>query len=51
MPLEEFPVNRSFYNELAGLAESLGSDIQILLINRAKDINGHLVRGICAEPE
>ena len=50
-PDEEWEVNRSFYLSLNSLACELGSDIRILLINSAKDINGHLVRGICAEPE
>lgn len=50
-PLEEWETNRTFYLELAGGADDLNSDIEILLINRAKNINGHLVRGICAEPE
>ncbi len=48
---DEWETNREFYLELARIAEIRNSDIQILLINRAKDINGHLVRGICAEPE
>ncbi len=47
----EWEVNRSFYKELANVAEILCSNIKILLINRAKDVNGHLVRGICAEPK
>ena len=50
-PKEEWEVNSSFYLELDALAEELGSDIRILLTNNAKNINGHLVRGICAEPE
>ncbi len=48
---DEWPVNRSFYLELAETADELGSDIRILLVNRARSINGHLIRGICAEPE
>ena len=48
---EEWAVNRSFYLELAALAEELGSDIQILIVNKARDINGHFVRGFCSEPQ
>ena len=50
-PDKEWEVNHAFYKSLAYKAVELGSKIQILLINRPKDINGHLVRGICAEPE
>ena len=48
---EEWEVNKSFYLELASLADELDSDVQILMINKAKNINGHLIRGVCAEPE
>ena len=48
---KEWDVNREFYMGLAPLADILDSDIRILLINKGKDINGHMVRGICAEPE
>lgn len=47
----EWDVNREFYMGLAALTDSLDSDIRILLINKGKDINGHMVRGVCAEPE
>ncbi len=50
-PKDLWQVNSSFYLELADMASELGSDIQILLINMAKDINGHFVRGLCAEAE
>ena len=50
-PKDEWVINQDFYRELARQAESLGSSIRILLLNSAKDINGHFVRGICAEPE
>ena len=36
---------------LSALADSLDSEIMILLVNKGKDINGHMVRGVCAEPE
>ncbi len=48
---DEWEVNKTFYLELAALADELDSNIQILLINKAKNINGHLIRGVCAEPE
>ena len=48
---DEWEVNKSFYLELASLADELDSSVQILLINKAKNINGHLIRGVCAEPE
>ncbi len=48
---DEWEVNKSFYMELAALADELDSNIQILLINKAKDINGHLIRGVCSEPQ
>ncbi len=48
---DEWRVNRDFYLELAALAEELKSDIQILITNKVKDINGHFVRGFCSEPQ
>ncbi len=48
---ELWEVNRDFYLKLDKQADEQGSDIRILLINKGKDINGHLVRGICSEPE
>ena len=51
MPSEEWETNKLFYTKLSEIADELKSEIRILLINRAKNINGHLVRGICAEPE
>lgn len=48
---KEGEVNKEFYRKLAETAERENSDICILLINKAKNINGHLVRGFCAEPE
>ncbi len=47
---DEWEVNRSFYLELAEIAEKEKSPITILIVNMAKDVNGHLVRGICTEP-
>lgn len=48
---EEWELNRKFYLRLNELADKLNSDIRILLINKSKNINGHMVRGVCAEPE
>ena len=48
---QEGDVNKAFYLELASLADEMGSDIHILLLNKGKDVNGHLIRGFCAEPE
>lgn len=49
--LKEWEVNRGFYMNLAHIADTLNSEIRILLINKGKIINGHMIRGICAEPE
>lgn len=48
---QEWEINKTFYLEAAKAVKDVGSDIKILLVNRVKDINGHFVRGICAEPE
>ncbi len=48
---DEWDINREFYLKLAGIADELESDIKILLINRGRDVNGHIIRGICAEPQ
>lgn len=48
---KEWEINREFYEGLADLADSLDDDIKILLINKGKNINGHMVRGVCSEPE
>ncbi len=48
---EEWDANLDLYMKLASLADSLESDIRILLVNKSKNINGHMVRGVCAEPE
>lgn len=39
--------NREFYLSLAQLAKKY--DIQILLENQCKDLNGHLIRGVCSD--
>lgn len=41
--------NKAYYLELAETAKE--QEVYILLENQCKDINGHLVRGICALPE
>ncbi len=48
---KEWDINRKLYMNLAGLADDLDSGIRILLVNKGNNINGHMVRGICAEPE
>ena len=40
--------NREFYLKLVPLAKELG--LQILLMNGLRNVGGHLVRGLCAEP-
>lgn len=42
-------LNRGFYMRLAACAEPYG--VQILLENQCRDINGHLVRGLCADAD
>lgn len=42
-------VNREFYLSLASLAKE--NNVTILLENQCRDVNGHLVRGICADGE
>ena len=44
---EEWAVNRSYYLRLAALAKE--HQVTILLENQCRDINGHLIRGLCAE--
>lgn len=39
--------NREYYLRLAPLAQK--NDVMILVENQCKDINGHLVRGICSD--
>ena len=42
------PVGKEFYLKLVPLAKELG--LQILLMNGLRNVGGHLVRGLCAEP-
>ena len=44
---KEWEVNRNFYFRLAEQARDAG--VMILLENQCKDVNGHLVRGICSD--
>ncbi|MBD5550022.1 MAG: sugar phosphate isomerase/epimerase [Lachnospiraceae bacterium] len=44
---ELWEVNRTYYLELAD--EARKNNVRILLENQCKDINGHLVRGICSD--
>lgn len=43
----EWEVNRKYYLGLGNLAKQ--SNVTILLENQCRDINGHLVRGICSD--
>lgn len=40
--------NRKFYLSLASVAREYG--IQLLLENQCRDYNGHMLRGVCADP-
>lgn len=44
---EQWECNRAFYLELAECAKQ--ADVQILLENQCKDMNGHLIRGLCSD--
>lgn len=46
---DEWEVNRKYYLDFADIAEE--NNVTILLENECRDINGHLVRGICSDPE
>ncbi len=46
---DEWKVNREYYLELAKACKD--SDIQILLTNICKYVDGHLVRGICSDSD
>ena len=41
--------NREYYLRLAAVAKEY--DVQILLENQCRDVNGHLVRGICTDAD
>ncbi len=43
---ELWEVNRRYYLRLAGEAKK--NDVRILLENQCRDVNGHLVRGVCS---
>ena len=45
----EWTVNRDFYLSLAPLARD--QQVKILLKNQCRDMGGHLIRGICSDPE
>lgn len=48
IPAEElWGINRKYYLELA--EEAKKNNVKILLENQCRDINGHLVRGICSD--
>lgn len=44
---DEWRINREFYLSLAGAAAENG--VRILLENQCRSVNGHLVRGVCAD--
>lgn len=44
---DEWPVNKDYYLQLAEIARK--HNVMILLENQCRDINGHLVRGICSD--
>lgn len=46
---ELWEVNRAYYLRLATVAKEC--DVRLLLENQCRDINGHLVRGICADAD
>lgn len=46
---DEWGVNRRYYLELADIAKE--NNVIILLENQCRDVNGHLVRGICSDAE
>lgn len=48
IPKEQlWEINRSYYLHLAELAKE--NNVMLLLINQCRNVNGHLVRGICAD--
>ncbi len=44
---KEWEINKAYYLELA--KECKNKDTMILLQNQCKDVNGHLVRGVCSD--
>lgn len=44
---KEWEINKAYYLELA--KECKNQDTMILLQNQCKDVNGHLVRGVCSD--
>lgn len=46
---DEWQTNRNFYLTLASTARQ--QNVTILLENQCRDINGHLVRGLCSDPD
>ncbi|MBE5978961.1 MAG: sugar phosphate isomerase/epimerase [Paenibacillaceae bacterium] len=45
-PEDEWAVNKKYYLHLAGIARE--HNVTILLENQCRDLNGHLIRGICS---
>lgn len=46
---KEWETNKAFYLELAAWCER--AETKLLLINQCRNLNGHLVRGICSDGE
>jgi len=46
---EAWSANRDYYLGFAAFAKE--NKLQILLENECRDINGHLIRGLCSDPE
>lgn len=46
-PEDEWTVNKKYYLHLAGIARE--HNVTILLENQCRDLNGHLIRGICSD--
>lgn len=44
---DEWSVNRDYYLQLGALAKE--NQVMILLENQCRDMNGHLIRGICSD--
>ncbi len=45
---ENWDINKKFYTTLASASKE--HNVQILLENKPKDLHGHYVRGVCADP-
>lgn len=48
---DPWPFHKALYTDLARTADTMESGIRILLVNSGKNVNGHIIRGICSEAE